>query len=142
MLTRLWTTLTWKSSYWKPAEFRCKCGRAECDAVLPQQEFIKRLDELRARMGVPLLLTSGSRCVRHNIEVGGAPNSAHLHGLACDIDTTNLDAVGKLKIKSIACDLFEGIGVGRTMIHVDLKHATKLFWEYDLMGRPINYKRI
>ncbi len=141
MLKSLWTKLTWKCQYFKPAEFTCKCSNLDCDAVVPQQILLSRLDELRARMGIPLSITSGCRCIEHNKAVGGATNSAHIYGLAVDLDTSKLDSVEKLKIFSISLDLFEGVGIGQTFIHVDLKHATKLRWEYDSNGKAVNYRR-
>lgn len=37
------------------------------------------------RAGIPLLVISGRRSSAENIEVGGAPRSLHLHGLAIDV---------------------------------------------------------
>lgn len=34
---------------------------------------------------MPFLITSGYRCKAHNANVGGAKNSFHVQGLACDI---------------------------------------------------------
>jgi uncharacterized protein YcbK (DUF882 family) len=40
-------------------------------------------------MEVPIRITSGFRCFTHNAEVGGAPKSQHLLGIAADIITDN-----------------------------------------------------
>lgn len=43
------------------------------------------LERVRAFLGnFPLIITSGYRCDALNKAVGGAPNSAHLHGYAAD----------------------------------------------------------
>jgi uncharacterized protein YcbK (DUF882 family) len=141
MLKHLWDTLTFKSKYFKPSEFRCKCKLSTCDTIPPQAHFLKTIDLLRERVGSPLIITSGCRCVVHNQMEGGAKNSAHLYGLAADIDISMFDPIEKLKIFTIALDLFEGVGIGNTIIHVDLKHATKLKWEYDSTGKALNFKR-
>ncbi len=42
------------------------------------------LEPARAALGAPLAVHSGFRCAGLNCAVGGAPNSAHLKGLAAD----------------------------------------------------------
>jgi zinc D-Ala-D-Ala carboxypeptidase len=47
--------------------------------------LVKTLDEVRAALGnVPILVSSGYRSTALNQAVGGAPNSAHMSGLAAD----------------------------------------------------------
>ena len=66
-----------------PKEFQCKCcGRGHVDASL-----VLMLDVLRTYFGQPIRINSGFRCEPHNQEVGGAPGSRHLIGLAADIST-------------------------------------------------------
>jgi hypothetical protein len=43
------------------------------------------LDPARERLGGPVKVNSGYRCVMHNREVGGVPASQHLRGEAADI---------------------------------------------------------
>jgi uncharacterized protein YcbK (DUF882 family) len=63
------------------SEFECACcGRVKLDGAMPG-----RLEALRAAFGRPLTITSGYRCERHNAEIGGAPRSRHMIGLAADI---------------------------------------------------------
>ena len=35
-------------------------------------------DDVRAELGIPLVVSSGTRCRKHNKAVGGAPASGHL----------------------------------------------------------------
>lgn len=68
------------------SEYRCRCGRPQCDApreLVP--ELADRLDELRERLGRPVILTSGLRCTYWNNRQGGEPDSRHLTGRAVDI---------------------------------------------------------
>lgn len=62
----------------------------------------------RMQMGIPFRITSGYRCERLNIVVGGVSNSYHLDGRACDIVFDNMDDMRKAA-KLIAvqplCDL-------------------------------------
>lgn len=41
-------------------------------------EFVKWLDDLRERVGFPIVVTSDARSKAHNIAVGGAADSAHV----------------------------------------------------------------
>jgi len=73
------------SRYFGPhnEEFRCHginpdgtvhdCGLNAIDPVI-----VEILDDVREELGIPLVITSGTRCVIHNRDVGGAPDSAHL----------------------------------------------------------------
>lgn len=68
--------------YFDDSEFTCKCG---CGLNL-QKDGIKRIaDEIREHFGSPAIITSGTRCAKHNAEVGGVSNSYHLYGNAIDI---------------------------------------------------------
>jgi hypothetical protein len=52
-------------------------------------ELVDFLDEVRHRVGFPIIITSGYRTPEHNKRVGGAPNSAHLEGFAADVLVRN-----------------------------------------------------
>lgn len=73
------------SEHFSYSEFQCKgkqcCGGA--GAVSP--DLVVALERLRNTWGRRLLVTSGYRCAKHNEQVGGAPNSQHLLGLAVDV---------------------------------------------------------
>lgn len=44
------------------------------------------MEQVRSLLGVPIAVSSGYRCPTVNDLVGGATNSAHLDGCACDFD--------------------------------------------------------
>lgn len=68
--------------YFKDSEFTCKCG---CGTNL-QKDGIKRIaDEIREHFGRPAIISSGTRCIKHNKEVGGVAGSYHTTGNAIDI---------------------------------------------------------
>lgn len=48
------------------------------------------LQAARGILGVPLRVTSGFRDALHNAEVGGAPSSDHVNGLAADFEAEGL----------------------------------------------------
>lgn len=76
------STGAYKCKYFKDSEFTCKCG---CGLNL-QKDGIKRIaDEIREHFGKPAIISSGTRCVKHNKEVGGVAGSYHTTGNAIDI---------------------------------------------------------
>lgn len=79
----------YKCKYFKDSEFTCKCG---CGLNL-QKDGIKRIaDEIREHFGRPMIITSGTRCAKHNKAVGGVSNSWHLKGNAIDIIINGVSA--------------------------------------------------
>ena len=110
------------SEHFQRDEFLCKCGRAECDALkLPDPKLVNNLEELRRRLGRPVVILSGLRCQFQNQRVGGEQQSAHLTGHAVDLLAGNsgdrdmiLDTLYSVKPR-----LFRRIGIGKTFIHVD-----------------------
>ena len=69
------------SEHFNLMEFQCPC----CHTALLQPRLVLMLEALRIRWGLPLIINSGYRCAKHNIEVGGAKNSLHRRGLAADV---------------------------------------------------------
>ena len=68
--------------YFKESEFTCKCG---CGLNNMNLKVIKIADKVREHFGSPAIVTSGTRCQKHNKEVGGVSNSRHLQGKAIDM---------------------------------------------------------
>lgn len=118
--------------YFSEAEMRCKCGK--CNA-LPKHSFMCNLEALRVLVGMPLVITSGARCLLHNKSVNGGP--AHPKGVAADISAHGNTA---LKIITSAYLLgFKGVGVSQNgshisrFIHVDMysrQSLQKAIWSY------------
>jgi hypothetical protein len=106
------------SAHFSFTEFACKCGGryAGCRRIWIIRQQVQRLEAYRTKIGNrPVSITSGCRCYSHNRAVGGASNSQHLYGAACDITGPDKDTVRSWK-------LFAGIGYsGHTdrTAHVD-----------------------
>jgi len=99
-------------------EMDCNCG---CGKTV-DPELLTRLEALRRMLGQPLIVTSGARCETHNREVGGKPASWHLKGMAVDISCVDSDL--RCEIIRLAALLgFNGIGIAKTFIHLDLRPA-------------------
>lgn len=114
-------------THFKPSEFQCRCGRAECDAPPMDQAFLEKLDMLREKWGRPLVVTSGLRCRWWNDQVKGSPKSQHMHGKAADLRVQNLNE--SRSIHALAEQLgFGGVEIGKGFIHVDT--GPKRDWVY------------
>lgn len=99
-------------------EFACKCG---CGYDTPNPELIRMLQIARDLYGKPMTITSGCRCIKHNRNVGGAANSAHIQGKAVDIATpTGADRY--LIITSLMAAGFRRIGINfkQRFVHADI----------------------
>ena len=81
--------LSWDDiKHFKKSEFDCKCG---CSLNNIQLEVVKIADEIREHFGKPAIVNSGTRCSKHNKEVGGVANSRHLTGKAIDLYVQGVD---------------------------------------------------
>ena len=108
-------------------EFSCPC----CHKNIMQDPFLARLDAARTLAGVPFVITSGYRCVRHNIVIGGSKTSAHLDGWAADIAAEDPRTRERI-IYGLIMAGFNRIGIKENMIHVD-SHPDKpsnVIWSY------------
>ena len=78
----------YKCKYFKDSEFTCECG---CGLNLEKDGIKKIADEIREHFGRPMIITSGTRCVKHNREVGGVQGSYHTTGNAIDFVITGVN---------------------------------------------------
>ncbi len=111
-------------------ELQCKCGCGRCDIDL---ELLDALQDLRDRLGFPLLITSGYRCAKYNAKVGGSPNSRHMTGEAVDI-AINTKIMNPIKVRALLSEILKddrlgGIGVANAFIHIDTRKIPEI-WAY------------
>jgi uncharacterized protein YcbK (DUF882 family) len=114
-------------------EFECPCSA--CIDNFIEKDLVEKLEGIRVKLG-PLKINSGYRCPEHNKAVGGEPNSAHMSGLAADIQPipVNVDDLDKLYNECFA--QFDNIGDGRRLrfVHVDVRakkpDGKKRTWTY------------
>jgi uncharacterized protein YcbK (DUF882 family) len=109
----------WTAKYFTPEEFACRCSRPDCDAAPIHLQFLGMLDRARAHANVPFVITSGSRCARHNELEGGSATSSHIAGLAADIRASNNQ--DRLAIvQGLIHAGFTRIGIARGFVHTDI----------------------
>ena len=70
------------SADFRVREFRCKDGS---DKILLSPETVKIIQSVRDYFGKPVTINSAYRTPQYNKKVGGASNSQHVKGTACDI---------------------------------------------------------
>lgn len=121
------------AKYFTEKEFACPdCGLSALDPKL-----IDILDEAREEFGRPIIITSGTRCLKHNKKVGGKPNSAHLvrpDGWSKAVDVRCYAGTTRFQLVSI----FLALGIRRMEItnlhlHVDIaeelpQDIIDIFW--------------
>lgn len=117
----------WK--WFRKEEFACPC----CGGNEIKDEFIDVLDRVRERAGVPMTITSGWRCKKHNADpaVGGKPSSAHLTGEAADVQC-EFDRTRYLLVKAALREGINRIGCGADFLHFDVseKLIREVIWKY------------
>lgn len=104
--------------HFKKEELACKCG---C-GMLPEQDFMDKVEKLRLAVGFPLPVTSAARCPEHNAKVSGSGRDGpHTTGRAIDLGVFGGKAHAVLAT-ALAMG-FAGIGVaqkgGGRFIHLD-----------------------
>ncbi len=120
-------SINWKDvKHFSENEFKCPC----CGKVVVSRKLVFMLDLARSLAGVPFKISSGYRCKKHNSQVGGVKNSAHLKGLAVDIEVAN-NLVRLKVLRALVIVGFNRIGISKGFIHVDIdKSKSDNVWLY------------
>jgi zinc D-Ala-D-Ala carboxypeptidase len=107
---------TWRWPSFSPREIACK----GTGSILINEDALDKLQALRDKLGIPMLVTSAYRSPEHNKRVGGAKNSYHMKGNAFDIRMENQDPHAfELAAREVG---FRGIGYypKQGFMHIDL----------------------
>lgn len=103
-------------------EFDCPC----CGFNIIQMEIVELLQKVRTAYGAPLIVTSGTRCTRHNKFACGSPTSDHLTGAAVDIVCYN--ALERRKLVSLALEAgIPTIGIKKDCLHFSIGLPARIF---------------
>jgi hypothetical protein len=109
-------------------EFKCKCRGAYCDGFPAKidEDLVTQLQRIRNSLKRPVIITSGLRCERHNINSGGVKSSLHLKGRAADIRSPGVSVkeLGKLVVD---INSHGGCGISYdSFVHLDT--GSKRIW--------------
>jgi uncharacterized protein YcbK (DUF882 family) len=116
------------SKHFDLSEFECRCG---CRSAIIHDELIHVLEKARDHFNAQIKITSGTRCEKHNAEIGGAPKSQHLYGIAADIQ---VKGYSPSQVAGYFNKLYPdtyGIGKYNGWTHIDIR-PVKARW--DLVG--------
>ena len=117
----------WRWPHFSISELACRCQGRFCKAEYWHDPiFLDALEDLRAKTGRPLTITSGHRDTLWNAFVGGAPSSMH-KTIAADISLAGHDRHALLQAAKETG--FTGFGLGRSFLHID-RRAGPAHWYY------------
>jgi len=116
-------TPDWPLQWFTKQELACR----HCGALFVCEQAALALDRVRARLDLPLRLTSAYRCATHNKNVKGAPRSRHMICDAFDIKC-NTPSERLMLIHAAFSEGFHGIGIYDDFIHIDYRMAPALWY--------------
>jgi peptidoglycan hydrolase-like protein with peptidoglycan-binding domain len=103
------------SPHFVVAELRSKGDRT----CYVRRELLVALEATRERIGRPIVLTSAYRDPQYNLEVGGAGQGQHPHGLAADVGEAGITVA-----TAQGLGVWSGIGDLRgRVLHLDVRHV-------------------
>ncbi len=131
----------WVAKGLRMADLKCRCSNPLCEW--------KHLSELKHRRSVLFLrnvgfllkehngrvgINSAFRCPTHNAAVGGAPNSAHIHRVAIDLQPE--EPVYRLALLAEASGFFSGVivYVDTNVLHLDVHTLDRVVRGYVMGG--------
>lgn len=117
------------AKYFKDAEFR-RCD-PPCHEKDMDKSFMAKLDLIREKAGIPLVMTSAYRSPSYEKSKGRSGKGDHPQGKGVDI-VANTSAT---RMKIVSAALAEGItriGIGKTYVHIGMGEdlPTNVMWDY------------
>lgn len=108
--------------YFKRSEFACKCGGKYCNGCPVEMDasVVKAADKVRAHFNVPVTVSSGIRCSKHNAAVGGVTNSRHTKGKAIDFCVRGLSAGLVLPYVQSLPEIRYAYAINSNYVHMDV----------------------
>lgn len=117
------------SKYFSASEFlRCT---PSCTIGQMDEGFLRLLDMVREKAGIPLVLNCAYRSREHELQKGRSGNSAHTKGKAVDIRCTTSANRYKIVAAALACGI-RRIGIAKTFVHLDNDGTLPqgVIWDY------------
>lgn len=112
-----------KIKYFGRGEFMCNCGGKYCDGfpAEPNPVLLEVADRVRTHFGAEAIISSGVRCEKHNINVGGVLNSRHLYGKAMDYRIGDKRAADVLEYVLKQQEVHYAYNIDGRYIHMDVE---------------------
>lgn len=110
--------------YFSEEEFNS--ATPSCSLLQMDDGFMKTLDLVRARAGVPMKVNSGYRSTAWERAHGRTGNSYHCVGQAVDIHCVSSTARHKI-VEACMFYGLDGLGIAKTFIHIDNRRVPKIF---------------
>ena len=86
-----------------------------------QRELLTMADRVREKLGAACLVSSGLRCSRHNVSVGGVASSRHLTGKAMDFCAVGKTAAQVLAVVRDQPELGYAYAIDDSYVHMDVE---------------------
>jgi uncharacterized protein YcbK (DUF882 family) len=102
--------------HFKPSEFDDPTKPGSGEAM--RWEIVSKLDMMREKTGLMMIVNSGFRTEAHNNRVGGVDSSAHTGGWAADISVRDSRQRFLLRKAALAVGI-NRIGTAKTFLHFD-----------------------
>ena len=111
----------------KDDRFKCPC----CNENLIDPRVVHWVQAVEVELHTTLTITSGYRCEKHNLEVGGSKTSSHLKGLAVDLACTTSRLRSNLIRMAVRLGITR-IGIGKSFLHLDIDQQKdqNVIWLY------------
>lgn len=108
--------------HFKKSEFACKCGGKYCNGYPAEisHTLLKVAERAREHFGVPITVSSGIRCTKHNANVGGVSNSRHMLGKAMDFSVQGLRATTVLAWVKKQPEIRYAYAIDGYYVHMDV----------------------
>jgi zinc D-Ala-D-Ala carboxypeptidase len=118
------------SDHFSRHEFTCRGTNCCGGSSAVDDRLIQALEAFRAKVRVPLRISSGFRCLVHNREIGSTDASQHPRGYAADIRIIGGMTIQKMADVAESIEAFRegGIGLYETFIHVDVRKDGPARW--------------
>lgn len=89
------------------------------------------LQPLRDKIGKPIIINSGYRCLKLNTAIGGVPSSQHVMGQAADIE---VEGKKPIEVAEMIVEMelpYDQIGIYDTFVHVSASSRQRNHIFYD-----------
>lgn len=94
-----------------------------------------KIDRARQFFDAPIIMTCGYRTPEHNAEIGGAPKSAHVLGMAVDIRAPQDPAMREKLMWALGAAGFRRVESAPKHFHADVAndedHPNPCWWQGD-----------